>query len=142
MIRIQADLHTHTAASTHAYSTILENCSSASELGLKAIAMTDHAMGMPDAPHLWHFLNMDVLPRKIRGVTVIRGIEADILEGGSLDIPDMLYDKLEFVIASLHSQVFRPAGIKEHTEAYLKVCENRSVDVIAHSTTAKFPYDM
>ena len=63
-MKIQADLHTHTIASTHAYSTISENCIWAEKYGLKAVAMTDHAMKMPDSPHVWHFENLKALREK------------------------------------------------------------------------------
>ncbi|SDB14820.1 putative hydrolase [Ruminococcaceae bacterium FB2012] len=143
MIKIQADMHTHTVASTHAYSTVMENCKCAEALGLKAIGMTDHAMGMPDAPHGWHFENLKSLPRKISGVYVIRGIEADIIDReGELDVSDGMLSKLEWVVASMHSWTFSPGSEHKHTEAYSKVCENKWVDVIGHPTTKKFPCDM
>ncbi len=47
-MHLQGDMHTHTIASTHAYSTITENCQWAAKYGMKGIAMTDHAMKMPD----------------------------------------------------------------------------------------------
>ncbi len=143
MIKIEADLHTHTVASTHAYSTILENCTCAAELGHKAIAMTDHAMGMPDSPHSWHFENLKALPRKIKGVYVLRGIEADIIDReGELDVSDGLLSKLEWVVASMHSWTFSPGSEHKNTEAYLNICENKWVDVIGHPTTKKFPFNM
>ena len=55
-MHLQGDMHTHTIASTHAYSTITENCEWAAKYGMKGIAMTDHAMNMPDSPHIWHFV--------------------------------------------------------------------------------------
>ena len=143
MIRIEADLHTHTVASTHAYSTILENCRCAAEQGHKAIGMTDHAMGMPDSPHSWHFENLKALPTKICGVYVLRGIEADIIDReGELDVSDGLLAKLEWVVASMHSWTFSPGNEEKNTQAYLNVCEKKWVDVIGHPTTKKFPYDM
>ena len=45
-MHLQGDMHTHTIASTHAYSTITENCQWAEKYGMKGIAMTDHAMKM------------------------------------------------------------------------------------------------
>ena len=143
MIKIQADLHTHTVASTHAYSTILENCNSAAAIGLKAIAMTDHAMGMPDSPHKWHFENLICLPRVINGVTVIHGIEADVTDcQGGLDVSERMLSKLEWVVVSMHSWTFPPDTPEKNTEAYLNICKNQWIDVIGHPTTAKFPYDM
>ena len=47
---IIADLHTHTIASTHAYSTVTEMVQAAAAKGLYALAITDHARTMPGAP--------------------------------------------------------------------------------------------
>ena len=58
-MHLQGDMHTHTIASTHAYSTITENCQWAEKYGMKGIAMTDHAMKLPDSPHIWHFVEKD-----------------------------------------------------------------------------------
>ena len=49
-MKIIADTHTHTVASTHAYSTAQEMITAAKEKGLYAIALTDHAYRMPGAP--------------------------------------------------------------------------------------------
>lgn len=56
-MKIIADLHTHTVASTHAYSTLQEMVTAASEMGLSAIAVTDHGVEMPGAPKAgtWYF---------------------------------------------------------------------------------------
>lgn len=62
LTRVVADLHCHTIASTHAYSTVTELAKAASERGLLAIACTDHGPAAPDSPHIWHFGNLDVLP--------------------------------------------------------------------------------
>src|SRR3712207_8672658 len=69
------DLHTHTIASGHAYTTLLENAKYASEIGLKILGTTEHGPKMPHAPHIWYFYNYKVLPRKIYGVTMLHGCE-------------------------------------------------------------------
>ncbi|MGN1133273.1 MAG: phosphatase [Oscillospiraceae bacterium] len=141
-MKLQADLHTHTIASTHAYSTISENCNCAKEKGIKAIAMTDHAMAMPDSPHYWHFINMNAIPRKINGVTILRGIEANILDmDANLDITDDIRDSLEWVVASIHSALVKQDSYENVTKAYLKVCQNPLVDVIGHCTSDMFYFD-
>ena len=58
---IKTDLHTHTTASCHAYSTLEENVQWAKQIGLEAIAMTNHAPSLPDAPHIWHFEAIDAV---------------------------------------------------------------------------------
>lgn len=141
-MNIIGDMHTHTLASTHAYSTITENCKSAAEKGIKIIAMTDHWGEMPDSPHIWHFDNLRVLPRHICGVTVLKGVETNILNNdGELDMPRRTLEKLEWVVASMHRQVYEPSTVQNHTMAYLKAAEDPIVDVIGHCTTAMFPID-
>lgn len=77
-MQIIADLHTHTSVTDHAFSTLTEMVQAAEDRGLAAIAITNHGPTNPDGPHEWHFSNLDLIPRKIGKVTVIRGIEFDI----------------------------------------------------------------
>ncbi len=140
---IQADLHTHTLASTHAYSTLVENCKIAKEYGLRAIAMTDHAMQIEDSPHVWHFENLKVLPRKIEDVIVLKGAEVNILDDeGSVDLPEHLLKRLEWIVASMHNVTYNATTPENHTKAYLAIAENQYVDVIGHCTNLTFPFDM
>ena len=89
-----ADLHTHTIASDHAYSTLLENIEYAKRAGMQALAITDHGPGVEDAPHLWHLLNMKSLPREIEGVRILRGVEANIMDmEGNLDMGHRLVSR-------------------------------------------------
>lgn len=142
-LQISADLHTHTVASTHGYSTINENAAAAAALGMKLLAVTDHGPAMPDAPHLWHFHNYKVLPREIGGVKMLYGVEANIIdENGTLDMDEKELAFCEWVIASYHTQCVKFARTPELvTQGYRKVCENPLVDVIGHPTTAMFPFD-
>ncbi|MFA5658372.1 MAG: phosphatase [Oscillospiraceae bacterium] len=141
-MKIQADLHTHTIASTHAYSTIIENAKEASKNGLKAIAMTDHAPMMEDAPHIWHFENLGILPRTIDDVIIIRGAEVSIIDyNGSVDLYDGLLSRLEWIVASIHGPCYTSGSVEENTRAYMKACENPFIDVFGHPTTNEFPWD-
>lgn len=141
-MKIIADLHTHTLASSHAYSTIRENCEIAKERGIKVIALTDHAPLMPDAPHEWHAANQQILPQVIKGVCVLKGIEADIMNTkGELDIPDYVVGKLQWIVASFHGPVFPPMSEEDHLLAIENVCKNPMVDVFAHLTATGYPFD-
>ncbi|STS81690.1 hydrolase YcdX [Klebsiella pneumoniae] len=62
------DLHMHTVASTHAYSTLHDYIAEAKRKGIKLFAITDHGPDMADAPHYWHFVNMRIWPRLVDGV--------------------------------------------------------------------------
>lgn len=55
------DVHTHTIASGHAYSTLMENAKAASEKGIKVLGTTEHGITMPHSPHIWYFNNYKVL---------------------------------------------------------------------------------
>ena len=141
-----ADMHTHTVASTHAYSTITENAAWAAEHGIKYLGMTDHGINMQDAPDTWHFENLKILPDYLKGVRIFKGIEANIIDtDGRIDIPtgvkDIYYNILEWVNVSFHVQTFRPTTKAEHTKAYMNVLKDPYVDVICHSESPKFDYD-
>ena len=97
---IVADFHCHTLASSHAYSTVAEVARQAAAMGLLAVGCTDHGIGIEDAPHLWHFLNLRILPPYIDGVRVLRGVEANVMDfTGRLDMPEEAFQRLELVIA-------------------------------------------
>ncbi|UJF18306.1 phosphatase [Vibrio sp. SS-MA-C1-2] len=141
-MKIAVDTHTHTYASGHAYSTIIENAKSAKEHGLAMFCTTDHSESMPGAPHFWFFSNQRVLPRFIEGVAIIRGVESNIMNiEGEIDIPERLDDELDWVIASFHEPVFRPSTKDIHTEALLNVIKSGRVDALGHLGNPNFDFD-
>lgn len=141
-MKLIADTHTHTLASTHAYSTVLENAKFASEIGLSYLGITDHAPGMTDAPHWWHFENLRVLPDELYGVKLLKGIEADLCGfSGELDVTNDQLSILSWVVASIHRQVMPKGNVEEITSAYIGAARNPYVDVIGHSGLAAYPYD-
>lgn len=135
-----ADLHTHTLVSTHAYSTLMENAKYASEIGLQILGVTDHGPNMPGAPQLWYFGNFKVLPRKLFGVTMLYGCEANIIDyDGNLDLPLDMQEKLDLMIVSLHEPIMEGNKSAElNTEAILNVMDNPNVDIIGHLGNPKF----
>lgn len=137
------DTHTHTLASGHAYSTIREMAYSAAQKGLKALAVTEHAPAMPGSCHEFYFFNMKVIPRKMCGIELLLGTEANIISlDGNLDLPKEALEKLDIVIASLHLPCCRIGTKNENTAAYLKVLENPMVDIIGHPDDARIPIDL
>lgn len=142
-MRICADLHTHTIASTHAYSTITENCVWAKKNGIKAIAMTDHCGIMPDSAHIWHFENLRILPRVIEGTIVLKGVEANIINReGELDIPKSTLKLLEWVNISMHAETSPKGEPLEIAKTYINAMKNYpEADIISHPTTDNFYCD-
>lgn len=141
-MNILLDTHTHTIASAHAYSTVIEMARQAKEAGLEAIAVTDHAPAIPDGAHPWHFLNLKALPREICGVKILYGAEVNILDlDGNIDLDEDILGKLDVVNASIHRPCYKNVGASDHTSAYFSIVQNPLVDIICHSGSPDFEYD-
>lgn len=141
-MKLAVDTHTHTYASGHAYSTLVENAQAAAEQQLTMFCTTDHSESMPGAPHYWFFSNQRVLPRFLHGVAVVRGVESNILNTqGEIDIHPSVDQNLDWVIASFHEPVFRPATPDEHTEALVNVIRSGRVDALGHLGNPRFDFD-
>lgn len=142
-MNIIADLHTHTIASTHAYSTINEMTTQAAALGYRALAMTDHGLGMPDSPHKWYFSNLKSLPDVINGnFLLLKGVEANATSiDGSIDMDDSTLKKLDWVIVSLHSSCIDYMDEHDATQLWLNIAENPLVDMIGHSEQRQYKYN-
>jgi len=140
-MHILTDLHTHSLASGHAYSTITEMASRAAETGLEALAITDHAPDFPGGPHKFHFHNMRVFPEYLEGVRLFTGIEVDIIDfEGNVDMNNEIMNQLDVVIASFHSPCIKPGTIDEHTQALVNAAKNPNVDILGHPTDSDFPF--
>lgn len=141
-MKIRFDTHTHTIASTHAYSTVTENASFSGKIGMDGFAVTDHAPALPDAPHEWHFRNLKNLPLELFGQKILVGTELNILDkDGNVDLPQELLKRLDVVNASIHQQAYRDSGEEDHTSAYEAVVLNPYIDIICHSGSPRFAYD-
>ncbi|HBG07568.1 MAG: phosphatase [Geobacteraceae bacterium GWC2_58_44] len=142
-MKIIADLHTHTLASGHAYSTVNELASAAAQAGLQALALTDHGPALPGGPHRYHFCAMRFIPGTIAGVRIFRGVEANILdENGTLDLDQPVLEELDFVMAGLHENCGfcdSDNDIDLNTRALLAVMENPRVKCISHPGNPLFP---
>lgn len=133
-MKIRADLHTHSVASGHAYSTLEELTRAARRKGLKLLAVTDHAPGMPDGAHEYYFYNIHIWPQYLNGVRLLKGVETNIVSSeGELDLPTVYLAAMDIVIASAHVVVSpENLGKKKNTEMYLQVIQNPHVDILGH----------
>jgi putative hydrolase len=140
-MNIVADMHTHTVASGHAYSTVNEMAAAARRKGLKALALTDHGPALPGGPHLYHFGAMRFIPPWIAGVRILCGAEANVIGAdGTLDMPESYLARLDFVLAGLHEGTgFEDNGIDGNTEALIRAMSNPRVRAVAHSGNPVYP---
>jgi DNA polymerase (family 10) len=118
--------------------TAIEMATAARERGLRYIAITDHSAS--------HGFNNHVTPKelvrqidraakaseRVKGIKVLAGSEVNVLPDGSLDYDDELLERLDWVIASMHTS-FR-MGEQEMTERMIRAIEHPLVDAIGHPT--------
>ena len=143
MLKINTDLHTHTVASGHAYSTVDEMAKGAFTKGIKLIAITDHGPQMPGGPHIYHFGNISIVPDKLYGVRIIKGVEANILDDGKLDLTAEELERLDFAAAGIHRLTGHSLeNKKEYTEATIRAMENPYLDMITHPIQKEYPLEL
>ena len=127
------DVHTHTVASGHAFSTVQEMARAAAEKGLQWLGITDHAPSVPGAGHPGHFRNIRVVPHRLYGVNLLFGVELNILDtDGTLDFLPEYMSWLDVRIAGIHRQCWKGGTRAENTDAVLKVMADSRVNIIAH----------
>ena len=141
-MKIIADLHTHTIASGHAYSTLKENIAQALLTDLEYLGISDHTPGMPNTTCEGYFHNLKVLRKNINGMRILKGAEANILDAqGRIDLPTETLSRLDYVIASLHDLVVENMGIAANTQAVVQAMKNPYVKIIGHPDDSYFPLD-
>lgn len=138
----EVDLHTHTLASGHAFSTISEIAAAAAAKGLRGVGTTDHGPALPGGPHPYHFHALRFIPPYLQGVRILRGIEANIIGPGELDLPEHSLRRLDLVLAGFHEDCgFRGHDPVENTEALLHLMAKHRVHVLTHLGNPVFPID-
>ncbi len=132
---IKADLHIHSSYSDGS-DKILDIVSELKRRGYKYAAITDHskslkvAKGLTVNDLLKQIKEIDEINEKEKDFYLLKGIEVDILEDGSLDYPDEILKKLDFVIGSVHTN-FKMSK-KEMTDRIIKALENKYLHAIGH----------
>ena len=133
MKKILIDVHTHTVASGHAYSSLQEMVKAAADKGLQVLGITEHGPSIPGTCPLLYFRNMFVVPRQMYGVRLLMGCEVNILDtNGSLDLSDDYLDRLDIAIAGIHGNCWKGGDKNQNTEGMLSVINNPKIHVISH----------
>jgi DNA polymerase (family 10) len=146
---LKGDLHVHTRASD-GHDTIEAMALAAKSRGLEYIAITEHskrvtvAHGLDSVRLTKQVAEIAKLNLELSGITVLAGIEVDILDDGTLDLPDSVMGKLDIVVAAVHSKFDLPRA--KQTERILKALQNPLVSILAHPTgrliDERPPYDV
>ncbi len=134
---IKGDLHIHSRWSD-GNNTIEDMAGEAKKIGHEYICITDHAgqlkiaNALDEKRILKQIKDIDKVNKKIKGIEILKGVEVNIKDDGSLDVKDKILKDLDVVVASIHS------GFKNKKEKLTKriagAMENENVDIIAHPT--------
>ena len=136
------DIHTHTYASGHAYSTMREVITAAQLKNLQLIGIADHAPNMPGSAHEFHFLNLKIVPRDAYGIKLMLGVELNIIDyNGDVDLSDKILNTLDYAIASLHDPCIKPSTLENNTAAMIGAIKNPAIKIIGHPDNPQYPID-
>ena len=110
--------------------------------GLLAYGFSDHSEAVPGSCKNIYFMNFKVIPRKYKGVLILRGVEANIMDfKGNLDVDENVLKRLDYAIASLHTICIDPGSLDENMNAYFGAMSNPYVKIIGHPDDGRYPMD-
>jgi len=146
---IKGDLHVHSKWSDGT-SPIEEIAKAAQKKGYQYVAISDHskslkiAHGLDESRLIKQIEEIDHINEKLKGIQILKGIEVDILTDGKLDLSDKVLEKLDLVVAAIHS------GFKQEkermTKRIIRALENPFVHILAHPSGrllgARHPYEV
>ena len=139
---IEGDLQMHSTWSDGKRS-IKEMAEKAYALGRSYILITDHSQGLGIAGGLsigrlmdqWH--EIDELNEIFEGkLVILKGAEVEVRTDGTLDYPDEVLERLDVVVAALHSNLRQDRG--QLTERYIKAISHPLVHILAHPSGRLF----
>lgn len=146
---LRGDLHAHTTA-TDGHAGLAAMAAAARAHGLEYLAITEHSRRLTmahglDARRLREQgAEIDRLNSKLKGITLLKGIEVDILDDGSLDLPDAALAELDLVVAAVHSRF--NLSREAQTRRILKALAHPLVSILAHPSgrliDQRDPYDV
>ena len=134
---VRGDLHVHTDA-TDGRDSLADMVAAARRKGYLYIAVTNHTKrvtmvgGLDEEGLLKHWKEIDKLDTRTPGIRVLKGVEVDILDDGSLDIADEVLARADYVVASVHYNTNMPQA--RMTKRVVKAVSHPHVNALGHPT--------
>lgn len=132
---LRGDLHCHTNA-TDGRNTLEEMAAAAARRGYQYLSITDHSQRLTMAKGLnkkrlfEQIKAIDKFNERSSGIIILKSIEVDILEDGSLDLPDSVLKELDFTVCSVHYKFDLPG--KKQTTRLIRAMDNRHFGILGH----------
>ncbi len=137
---LKGDLHIHTLASDGRNS-LEEMVQAAKQQGLTYIAVTEHsgrlkiAGGLGAKRLMQQIDEIERLNERLKGIQILKGLEVEILEDGSLDLSDSELARLDLVVGTVHSHF--NLSLEKQTERILRAMDQPYFSMLAHPTGRK-----
>ena len=134
---IRGDLHMHSTWSD-GRATVEEMLLACQERGYEYMALTDHSKalamtgGLDEEKLARQWEELDAVVAAYPDITLLRGLEVDILKDGTLDLSDEWLEKLDIVLVSVHSHFSLSA--EEQTARIVKAVSHPQVNILCHPT--------
>ncbi len=127
------DVHTHTTASGHAFSSLQEMVRAAADKGLDILGITEHGPSIPGTCNPLYFRNLHVVPRIMYGVHLLLGAELNILNtNGDVDLGEEHLKYMDIRIAGIHGQCWQGGSREENTHGLIETIRNPWINIISH----------
>ncbi|MBQ6967536.1 MAG: phosphatase [Lachnospiraceae bacterium] len=140
-MNICADLHTHTIVSGHAYGTIREMAYAASEIKLKLLGISEHAPGIPGTAEPIYYCALGQVPRELYGVKLLFGSEINVLNDGTLSMPEDVIERLDYALVGIHEVCYEDQGRERNTDNLIECMKHEKVFFVSHPDDDKTPLD-
>ena len=134
---LKGDLHVHTEA-TDGTASLADMAAAARKAGLAYMACADHSRylgayrGLDERRLRRQLEEIDELNAAQKRFTILKAIEVDILEDGSLALPDTVLAGLDLVVGAVHSHF--GLGRRKQTTRLLRAIDHRYFSILAHPT--------
>ncbi len=138
--RFPLDIHTHSLVSGHAYGTIREMAQAAAERGLELLGVSEHGPGIPGTCEPIYFSNLRAAPRRLYGVELLYGCEANVLNDGTISLKTYA-DRVDYILAGIHAQCYQDAGRTQNTDHVISCMRHEKVFFISHPDDDHTPLD-
>ncbi|MFA5412673.1 MAG: DNA polymerase/3'-5' exonuclease PolX [Candidatus Micrarchaeia archaeon] len=136
---VRGDLHCHSEWSGDGSGSLEVLAKSAKSLGYEYLLISDHGgpevrivNGLDEKRLRKQMAEIDKLNKKLEGITLLKGVETNILKNGKIDLPNSILKDLDMVLASVHSNFSQPSAMM--TKRIISAMENEHVDIIPHPT--------
>jgi DNA polymerase (family 10) len=146
---LRGDLHAHTKR-TDGHAGLEEMAQAAKARGYEYLAITEHSKQVTVAGGLnakelrSHLASIDRVNEKLEGILLLKGIEVDILEDGTLDLADDVLKELDFTVCSVHSKF--GLSRRQQTDRIIKAMDNPYFRILGHPSgrliNERPPYDI